>query len=113
MDTGSAIAKLISAAKLKSDILSTEKMKKVVTLDESVGKFGVGDAGAAIANASLDELAIEQLSHAEGFADFTKEWEEFNILKPVEVVEDFGAWTTTGDADDLSGESGLIVFDFG
>ena len=78
-------------------------MQEVVTLDKGVAKLGVADAGAAFADALLDELAIEELGHAEGLANFAKEWQEFDLAKPVVVVEDLRVGRGMGDADDLLG----------
>ena len=87
-------------------------MKEIVALDEGVAKLGIRDAGAAFADAFLDELAIEKLSHTEGLADFAEEWKDFDIAEPVEVIENLGVSRGMGDTDDLLSESSLVCGDF-
>ena len=112
MDTGGAVAELVGTAELKVDIVGAEKMQEIVALDEGVAKFGVRNAGTAFADALLDELAIEKLGHTEGFADFAEEWEEFDVLEPVVVIDKFGTFWGMSDADNLSGKSLFVLFDF-
>ena len=112
MNAASAVTVLIGAAELQVYVVLAEKMQEVVTLDKGVAKLSVADAGAAFADALLDELAIEELGHAEGLADFAKEWQEFDLAKPVVVVEDLRVGRGMGDADDLLGESGFVALDF-
>jgi hypothetical protein len=112
MNTRGAVAVLIGTAELKRDVVLAEEMKEIVALNESVAKLSIRDAGATFADAFLDELAIEKLSHTEGFADFAKEWQEFDVFKPIVVIENFGVSWGMGDADDLGSESGFIVLDF-
>lgn len=106
------VTKLIGAAELKCNIVLAEEVQEIVALDEGVAKLGIRDAGAAFADAILDELAVEQLGHAEAFADFAKERQEFDIFEPVEIVDDGGILVGVGDANDLTRESGFVVFDF-
>lgn len=112
MDTRGAVAELIGATKLKGDVVLAEEVQEVVALNKSVAKFGVRDAGTTFADAILDELAVEQLGHAEAFADFAKERQEFDIFEPVEIVDDGGILVGVGDANDLTCESGFVVLDF-
>ena len=107
-----AVAKLISAAELEIDIMGAEKVEEIVALDESVAKFGIGDARAAFADAFLDKLAVKKLGHTESFADFAEERKELNIFEPIVIVKDNGIGRGVGDLDDLFGESGLVAFDF-
>ena len=86
MDAAGAVAILVGTAELEGDAIFTIEVEIIVTLDESVGKFGIGNAGAALADAFLDELAIEKLSHREDFADFAEEVEIFYVLKPIEII---------------------------
>ena len=55
----SAVAKLVGAAELKIDVVFAEEVEKIVALDEGVAKLGIADAGAAFADAFLDELTVE------------------------------------------------------
>ena len=112
VDARGAVAVLVGATELKVDVMSAEEVQEIVALNERVAEFGIGDAGAAFADAMLDELAVEQLGHAEGFADFTQEGEEFDVFEPVVVVEDFGVGGRVRDADNLLGELLFVVFDF-
>lgn len=73
MNARGAVAKLVGAAELKSNVVFAEEVQEIVALDESVAKLGIRDAGATFADAILDELTIEQLGHAEAFTDFAKE----------------------------------------
>ena len=59
VDARSAVAILIGATELKCYVVFAEKMEKIVTLNESVAKFGVTDAGTAFANAFLNKLTIK------------------------------------------------------
>ena len=59
MNARGAVTKLISAAELKCNIVLTEEVQEIVALDEGVTKLGIRDAGAAFADAILDELAIK------------------------------------------------------
>lgn len=112
VNTRGAVAVLIGAAELKIDVVFAEKMEEVIALDEGVAKLGIADAGATFADAGLDELAIEKLSHAKGLADFAKEWQEFDFTEPIEVVENLGVGRGMSDADDLFRESDLVFGDF-
>ena len=112
VDTRGAVAVLVGTAELEINVMSAEKMEEIVTLNEGVAKLGVADAGATFADAFLDELAVEKLSHAEGFADFAEEWEEFDFAKPIEVIENLGVGWGMSDADDLLGESDFVLCDF-
>ncbi len=112
MNARGAVAVLIGAAELKIDVVFAEEMKEIIALDKGVAKLGIRDAGAAFADASLDELAIEKLSHAEGLANLTKEWKDFDLAEPVEIVENLGIGRGMGDADDLLGKSGFVALDF-
>ena len=71
MDARCAVAVLICAAELQGNAMFAEEMKKIVALDESVRKFGVGNPRTTSTDAVLYELAIEKLSHGEGFANFS------------------------------------------
>lgn len=108
VDARCAVAELVGATELEVDAMGAIEMKEIVTLDEGIAEFGVGDAGAASANAFLDKLAVEELGHAEAFADFAEEGENFDIFEPVEIIEDFSVGCRVGDANDLSGERALI-----
>ena len=112
MDTRGAVAILIGAAELKVDVVSAEEVEEIVALNEGVAKFGIADAGTAITNTFLDELAVKQLSHTESFADFAQERQEFNIAKPIVIIENLGVGRGMSDTNDLSGESAFVVFDF-
>ncbi len=112
MDAGSAVAVLVGAAELEVDVVAAEEMKKIVALDEGVAKFGVADAGTAVADAFLDELTIEQLSHTKGFADFTEERQKFDVAEPIVVIENLGVGGGMGDTNDLSGESAFVMLNF-
>ena len=59
----------------------------------------------------MDKLTVEELSHRESFADFAKEIEIINILKPI-VVVDHGDIIGVDDVFDLGFDTGLVVFDF-
>ena len=87
-------------------------MQEIVALNEGVAEFGVRNTGAAFADAFLNELTIEQLSHTEGFANFAEKWEEFDILEPIVVIDELSAFWGMRDANDLSGKSGFVFFDF-
>lgn len=52
------------------------------------------------------------MGHAEAFADFAQERQEFDIFEPVEIVDDGGILVGVGDANDLTRESGFVVLDF-
>ena len=112
MNARGAVAKLISAAELEINIMGAEKVEEIVALDEGVAKFGIGDAGAAFADAFLDKLAVKKLGHTESFADFAEERKELDIFEPIVIVKDNGIGRGVGDPDDLFGESGLVAFDF-
>lgn len=112
VNTRGTVAELVGAAELEIDVVSAEKMQKVVALDEGVAELGIRDAGTTFADAFLDELAIEQLSHTESFADFAEEWEILDIFEPIVVIDKLGAFWGMSDADDLLGKSGLVFLDF-
>ncbi len=112
VDTRGAVAVLVGAAELEINVMGAEKMKEIVALNKGVAKLGVADAGAAFADALLDELAVEKLSHTESFADFAEEWEEFDLAKPIEVIENLGVGWGMSDADDLLGQGDLVLGDF-
>ena len=112
VDARGAVAVLVGAAELEINVMGAEKVKEVVALNEGVAKLGVADAGAAFADALLDELAIEKLSHAECLADFAEEWEELNLAKPIEVIENLGVGWGMSDADDLLRECDFVLRDF-
>ena len=59
MHAASAVAVLVGAAKLEVDLMSAEKMKKIVTLDKSIAEFGVRNAGTVFADTVLNELAVK------------------------------------------------------
>ena len=59
MNARGAVAKLVGAAELKSNIVLAEEVQEIVALDEGVTKLGIRDAGATFADAILDELAIK------------------------------------------------------
>ena len=44
-------------------------MQEIISLNQRVRELGIRDAGAAFADAVLNEFTIEKLSHREGFAD--------------------------------------------
>ena len=94
------------------NIVFAEKMEEIIALDEGVAKLGIADAGAAFADASLDELTVEKLGHAESLADFAEKWQEFDFTEPIEVIENLGVSRGMGDADDLFRESNLVFGDF-
>ncbi len=112
MDATSAVTELVGTAKLEVDIVRTEEMEEVVALNKGVAEFGIADAGTAFADAFLDELAIEELGHTEGFADFAQEWQEFDVFEPIVVIYELGTFWRVGDFDDLLGESDFILLDF-
>ncbi len=112
MDAASTVAELVGTAKLKVDIVRTEEMEEVVALNKGVTEFGITDAGTAFADAFLDELAIEELGHTEGFADFAQEWQEFDVFEPIVIVYELSAFWRVGNFDDLFGESDFILLDF-
>ena len=107
-----AVAVLIGAAKLQIDVVFAEKMQEIVALNEGVAKLGIRNTGATFADASLNELTIEKLGHTESLADFAEEWQEFNVAKPIEVVENLGVGRGMSDADDLGSQSDLVLGDF-
>ena len=111
MDAGGAVAVLVGAAKLEVDTVFTVEVEEVVALNQSVGKFGVRDAGAALADAVLNELAVEKLSHRESFANFAEEREVVHILKPVEVVKEDGL-VGVDDFFDLFFDARFVMLDF-
>lgn len=112
MDAAGAVTELVGAAELEVDFVGAVEVEKVVALDKGVAELGVGDAGTTGTNAFLNELAVEQLGHAEAFADFAEEGQDFDIFKPVEIIEDFGVLFRASDADNLSGESLFVFFEF-
>ncbi len=59
MNAGGAVAKLVGAAELKSNVVFAEEVHEIVALDEGVTKLSIRDAGTAFADAILDELAIK------------------------------------------------------
>ena len=111
VDARGAVAVLVGAAELEVDAVFSVEVEEVVALDESVGKFGVGDTRAAFADAVLDELAIEKLGHGEGLADFAEEGEVVHVFEPVEVVEQDGVFEVD-DALDLFFDARFVVGDF-
>ena len=112
VDARGTVAVLVSAAELEVNIVFAEKMEEIIALDEGVAKLGIADAGAAFADASLDELTVEKLGHAESLADFAEKWQEFDFTEPIEVIENLGVSRGMGDADDLFRESNLVFGDF-
>ena len=107
-----AVAILVGTTELQIDIVFAEKMQEIVALNEGVAKLGIADTGAAFADAGLDKLTIEELSHAKCFADFAKEWQEFDFAKPIEVVENLGVGRGVRNADNLGSESNFVFGDF-
>ncbi len=112
VDTRGAVAKLVSTAELEVNVVGAEEMKEIVALDESVAKFGIRDTRATFADAFLDELAVEELSHAKGFTDFAEEGKKFDIFEPIIIIDKLSAFGRMSDLDDLLGEGGLVVLDF-
>ncbi len=112
VDTRGAIAKLIGATKLEVDVVGAKEVEEIVALNKGIAKLGIRDTGATFADALLDKLTIEELSHTEGFADFAEEGEEFDIFEPIIVVYELGAFGGMGNLDDLLGESDFVLFDF-
>ena len=110
VDAGGAVPCLVGAAEFEGDAAVAVEVEEIVALHQGVGKFGVGDAAGAFADAILDELAVEELRHAVSFADGAEEIDIFNIFEPVVVVDevDFGAENTLK----LSFQAGLVVFNF-
>jgi len=112
MDTTGAVAVLVGATKLQSDVVLAIEMEEIITLDEGVAKFGVADARTTGTDALLNELTIEKLGHAENFANFAEERQELDVLEPIIIVENFGVLRRVGDADDLLGEGDFVTGDF-
>ena len=112
VDARGAVAVLVGAAELQVDLMRAEKMQEIIALNKGVAELGVRNAGAAGADAVLDKLAVEQLGHAKSLADFAEEGEEFDVLEPVVIVENFGLGGRVCDTNNLSGESLFVVGDF-
>ena len=83
-----AVAKLISATELEVDTVGAVEMEEVVALNQGVRELRIGNAGATFADTGADEFAIEQLGHAELFADFTEKMEIAHVFEPVIVVDE-------------------------
>ena len=111
MDAGSTVAVLVGATELEGDVVLAVEMEKIVTLNEGVAKFGIRNTGAAFADAILDKLAIEELGHRKGFADFTKEAQIIDVFEPV-VIVNHGDRIRINYALDLGFDAGFVVFYF-
>ena len=86
MNTTSAITVLVGATELEVNAIFTIKMKIIVTLNQSIGKFSIRNARAAFDDAFLNELAVKELSHGKDFADFAEKIKVFYIFEPVEII---------------------------
>ena len=127
MNAGGRVAKLVGATKLKIDAIGAIEMKKVISLDEGVGEFSIGNARTTFADAILDKFAVEKLGHRKCFSDSAEEVEIVDVFEPVVVVdhgelimiigwvaitESIGGTIKTNDRFDLFFDAGLVVLDF-
>ena len=127
MNAGGRVAKLVGATKLKIDAISAIEVEEVIALDESVGKFGIGNTRTTFADTILNKFAVEKLGHRKCFSDSTKEVEIVDVFEPVVVVdhgelimiigwvaitESIGGTIQTNDGFDLFFDAGLVVLDF-
>lgn len=112
VDARGAVAILVGATELEGDAVGAIEVEEIVALDEGVGELGVRDAGAAGADAVLDELAVEELGHGKRLTDFAEEGEVVDVLEPVVVVNHDGG-IVGEDAADLGADAFLVMVDFG